>query len=53
MRALSTTMKICEPSKWLFAEPEASDREASLTRPYFKYRGPTWPEISVAAASWL
>ena len=39
MRALSTTMKICEPSKWLDAESEASDREASLTGPYFKYRG--------------
>ena len=51
MRARTTTMKICGPSKWPFAECEASDREASLTGPYFKYRGPSWPETSVAAAS--
>ena len=45
MRALSTTMKICEPSKWLCAESEALDRKASLTGPLFKSLGPTWPEV--------
>ena len=57
MRALSTTMKICEPSKWLGAESEALDRKASLTGPYFKYRGPLLARNQCGngelSASWL
>ena len=57
MRALSTTMKICEPSKWLCAESEALDRKASLTGPYFKYRGPLLARNQCGngelSASWL